>query len=222
MHKWHVFDTFDQASKAAANLIATKMQSVIEEKNICHVVLPGGNSPKSCFSYLSEKNLPWEKVHWYLGDERCYPKDHPERNDTMIMKNLWSKISKTNIHPIPAELGAEEGAEHYRKLMDQVGNIDIAFLGMGEDGHTASLFPGNEALNNLETVVPVFNSPKPPDARVSLGLNLLKRVKSKIILTGGEGKAKIIARIKSGDDLPVNRLGDINWFLDKKAYGQKE
>lgn len=217
MHNWYVYDTFDQASKAAADYIATLIDSAVMQNNECRIVLPGGNSPKACLDYLAEKKLPWEKVYWYLGDERCYEKGHADRNDSMLEKTLWSKLSIANRYSIPAELGADEAASVYRQVIDQIDRFDIAFLGLGEDGHTASLFPGNEALDNTHTVVPVYNSPKPPSDRVSLGMHVLQKAKNRIILTGGEGKAEIILRVKSGEDLPVNRIGDISWFIDEKA-----
>lgn len=219
MHHWHVNDTFDDASIAAAAYIASLIESAIEARGECHVILPGGNSPRSCLGYLSANNLPWEKIHWYLGDERCCPIGHPDRNDRMLSEYLWSRVSTTNIHPIPAELGAEEAAKFYGKLIDQVESFDIAFLGVGEDGHTASLFPGNEALTSPNSVVPVYNSPKPPSDRVTLGINTLKRANDRIVITGGSGKADIISRIKAGDKLPVNSLGDIHWFIDRDAAG---
>lgn len=217
MHNWYVYDTFDHASKAAADHISHLIKNSLLEKDIAHVILPGGNSPKVCLNYISEKKLSWEKVHWYLGDERCCPIGHPDRNDRMLSENLWSRLSSTNIHPIPAELGAEDAAETYRKLVDQIEFFDVAFLGLGEDGHTASLFPGNKALDDPRSVVPVYNSPKPPANRVTLGISSLKKTKSRIILTGGSTKADIITRIKSGDDLPVNRVGNISWYVDQDA-----
>lgn len=217
MHKWNVFDTFDDASKAAADYLASLISRAIEEQGDCHVILPGGNSPGTCLSYLSEKDLPWMNVHWYLGDERCCPIGHPDRNDRMLSHFLWSRITTTNIHPIPAELGPEEAAIAYRKLVDQIDKFDVAFLGIGEDGHTASLFPGNEALNNPDSVTPVYNSPKLPSERVSLGINTLKSAKYRIVLTGGSAKADVISRIKAGEELPINCLGDIHWFVDRDA-----
>jgi 6-phosphogluconolactonase len=220
MHTWHIYNTFDQASKAVADYIESLIKIAIEENNTCHIVLPGGNTPKASLAYLAEKNLPWEKIHWYPGDERCYQESHEDRNDHMLRQNLWSRLSATNIHPMPAELGAEEGANAYRPLVNKIGVFDIVFLGVGEDGHTASLFPDNEALASPLSVVPVHNSPKPPPDRISLGITILKKAKERIILTGGEGKAEIIARIKSGEDLPVNRIGDVSWFIDKKSSGE--
>jgi len=217
MHKWFVYNEFNEASQQAADYIAEEIQTSIDKKNICHIVLPGGNTPAQCLRYLVKKDLPWNKIHWYLGDERCYPAGHDDRNDVMLQKNLWSNIPETNIHKIPAELGVEEAAEVYRKLISTIDYFDIAFLGLGEDGHTASLFPGNEALQDTRSVVPVYNSPKPPSERISLSIATLKKANCRIVLASGAEKSGVISRIKKGELLPINQLGDIIWFLDKAA-----
>ena len=115
MHKWSVYSEFDEASKAAANFLAGNIETSIERNNACHVILPGGNTPKQCLNYLAEMDLPWDKISWYLGDERCFPTGHPERNDVMLEKNLWSHISAPNIYRMPAEFGAELGARMYNE-----------------------------------------------------------------------------------------------------------
>ena len=218
MHKWHVYPKLDDASKAAADFIADNIEKKLQKKDICRVILPGGNTPAICLGYLSEKELPWDKVHWYLGDERCYPRGHAERNDVMLEKYLWSRISSTNVNRIPAELGAEEAAAVYRELINSVDSFDIAFLGLGEDGHTASLFPGNKALVDVRTVVPVYDSPKAPPKRVTLSINTLRNSQCRVVLTGGIAKANVISRIKRGEQLPINCLGDINWYVDEAAF----
>ena len=218
MHKWHVYQEFSQASQAAADHMANLIAITLMEKGNCHIILPGGETPKRCLQLLAEKNLRWEKCHWYPGDERCYEKSHPERNDVMLQKNFWSYIGNTNVHIIPAELGAEQGASVYRTLLDATGKIDIAFLGMGEDGHTASLFPGNKALTDERSVVPVHDSPKPPAERVSLGIQTLVNARHRVVLANGSGKNEIINKIKSGEQLPINCIGDIHWFVDELAY----
>ncbi len=216
MHKWFVYKEFDDAAKAAADLLASKINTCIERKDECHIALPGGNSPKQCLAYLAEMNLPWQKVHWYLGDERCYPPGHEERNDVMLEKYLWSNIGETNIYRIPAELGPEKAAEEYRKVIEKIEKLDIAFLGMGEDGHTASLFPDNDALNDNRTVIPVFNSPKAPAERVSLSIDTLQKTQNRVVLTSSASKASMLERIKKGEDLPINSIGDIYWYIDQQ------
>lgn len=219
MHNWFVYRKFEDASKAAADYIASNIEESIKKQGICHVILPGGNTPGICLSYLSEKSLPWNKVHWYTGDERCYPAGHKERNDVMLEKNLWSKLKSPNVYRIPAELGAEEGAAAYREMLSDIKSFDIAFLGLGEDGHTASLFPANKGLEDTRAVIPVFDSPKAPDERVSLSISTLKNAEHKIVLASGIGKAEIIKRIKKGEIFPINLIGDINWFIDEAAVG---
>jgi len=221
MHKWFVYDTFDAASKAAADFIAEKIEASILRQGFCHVVLPGGKTPTACLGYLAEKTLSWDKVHWYLGDERCLPQGHEERNDLMLENYFWSRLPQAHRHHIPAELGAEAAAESYREVIGAVESFDLAFLGMGEDGHTASLFPGNKALQDTRSVVPVYESPKAPAERVSLSINTLKKAKCRVVLTAGTAKADIIARIKKGEALPVNSVGDIHWYVDAAAVKEK-
>jgi len=220
MHNWFVYDAFSEAEKAAADFIAEKIQDSIQKNNICHIALPGGNTPAACLGYLSEKKLSWNKVHWYLGDERCYPVGHQGRNDVMLEKNLWCRLPSTNIYRIPAEKGAEKAAAAYRKLVDQFQCFDIIFLGMGEDGHTASLFPGNRALEDMRSVIAVHDSPKEPDDRVSLSVSTIQKARCRIVLTGGQGKSEVLARVKAGEKLPVNSVGDINWYVDQAAMGR--
>jgi len=217
MHKWFVYSDFDAVSKAAADFLAEHIETNIQQKGVCHVVLPGGKTPAICLGYLSNKTLLWDKVHWYLGDERCYPQGHAERNDVMLEKYFWSRLSATNIHTIPAESGAEKAAKVYREVISAIESFDIAFLGVGEDGHTASLFPGNEALSDRHSVVAVDHSPKAPSERVSLSISTLSKAQCRIVLAAGNEKAGVIRRIKNGEPLPINILGDINWFIDEAA-----
>ncbi|MDH5765045.1 MAG: 6-phosphogluconolactonase [Gammaproteobacteria bacterium] len=216
-HQWHVYDTLDQASVAAADELERQINTCLQQQDSCHVILPGGNTPVKCLQLLAEKKLPWQKIHWYLTDERCYPIGHEDRNDSMLQEHFWSRISATNIHRIQADLGPEVAASLYRETIRPISNFDIAFLGMGQDGHTASLFPGNSGLNDQRSVIPVYDSPKQPDERVSLGISTLQKVNFRMVLAAGTDKADIIARIKNHESLPINDLGDITWFIDHAA-----
>ena len=170
-------------------------------------------------------DLPWQHIHWYLGDERCYPLSHPERNDSMVEQRLWSRIDTPaeNLHPIPAELGPERAAEQYSALIDRLGgSLDIVVLGIGEDGHTASLFPGNPALDDNRAAVPVHDAPKPPPQRVSLGLATLQSAGERIVLVSGSGKREALAAVKRGQPLPVNRIGPAHWFVDQAANNNQQ
>jgi len=217
MHNWYVYRKFEDTAKACADFIAGKIEESIRERGVCHIVLPGGSTPAGCLAYLAQKNLQWNKTHWYPGDERCYPAGHEDRNDVMLQKNFWCRLSGIHTYPIKAELGAEKAAELYRETISVIECFDIAFLGMGEDGHTASLFPESNALEDQRSVIPVHNSPKAPDDRVSLSVKTLSKARCKIVLTGGKAKSEVIKRIKNNAVLPINSLGDIVWFLDEAA-----
>ncbi len=219
MHCYNIYKNPEAVAKAATNYLSQQIELCIADKDVCHVALPGGGTPARCLELLSAKTLAWEKIHWYLGDERCYPIGHSERNDSMINDKLWSRVTipQQNQHIIHAELGAEDAAQQYTKLLHSVGALDIVLLGMGEDGHTASLFPGNPALDDERTVVPVFNAPKPPAERVTLGLSTLKQAGQRIALVTGIGKRDAMHQIKAGAALPINQIGMIHWYLDQAA-----
>jgi 6-phosphogluconolactonase len=223
MKNVHVYKTPEEVAQAVADYLYQQITNCVTEKGICHVVLPGGTTPAHCIQLLAEKPLPWGIIHWYPGDERCYPVGHDERNDTMIINKLFAHNSsvKENFHPIPAELGPEQGAERYASLIDSVGVFDIVALGMGEDGHTASLFPGNKALEDTRSVVPVYNSPKPPDERVSIGLSALQQANNRIVIVTGKGKRDILKKALTEKTLPVSQIQADSWFVDEAAYGSK-
>jgi len=220
MHHWTISTSLESASIAAADYIASQISAAIEARGVCHMIVPGGNTPAGCFTLLAEKSLPWDKLHCYPGDERCYEAGHAERNDVMIEANLLSRLPGIHFHPMPAELGAEQGAIVYRTTLGLVERFDIAFLGMGEDGHTASLFPDNEALHEKEAVVAVHQSPKPPADRISLSMLTLQQARTRVVLAAGDSKAEIMARIRAGEPLPVNQVGGIHWFVDEAAVSR--
>ena len=219
-----IFPDAEAVAQAAAEFIYDQITTCINAKAVCHVALAGGSTPARCLELLSGKPLPWSSIHWYVGDERCYPPGHAERNDSMIARQLWSRIETPaeNLHPIPAELGPERAAEKYSSLIDKIGRVDIVVLGIGEDGHTASLFPDNPALENRHSVVPVFDAPKPPAERVSLGLTTIQSAGQRIVLVSGSGKREALALLKQGIQLPIARIGASHWFVDEAAaYNNK-
>ncbi len=220
MHHWTISTSLDAASIAAADFIAAQIGAAIEARGICHMIVPGGNTPAGCFAALAEKPLPWDKLHCYPGDERCYHVGHAERNDVMIEANLLSRIPGIHFHPMPAELGAEQAALAYQSIIEAVDLFDIAFLGMGEDGHTASLFPGNVALAETASVIAVYDSPKPPADRISMSMPILRQARLRVVLAAGPSKASIMGSIRSGEPLPVNQVGDIHWFVDEAAVSK--
>jgi len=208
-------------AQAAAELIAERIWALLDDRDCCNIALPGGTTPAACLKLLAKMDLPWGRTHWYLGDERCLPVGDPERNDTLVRDCLWDPagVPEASRHPIRAELGPVAAAQHYSELLNQEGNLDIVLLGMGEDGHTASLFPDNPALGMTEAAVPVFNAPKPPPERVSLSEPTIQAAGLRVALITGAGKADAVARLKADEALPINRVGDLVILADRAAVG---
>ncbi len=219
VHDWRVFPDADAAAAACADYLAGQIETVLGSREHCHVALPGGSTPAACLSRLAEHPLPWHRVHWYPGDERCLPPGDAERNDVMMERQLWRVIDAPPdcVHRIPAELGAEAAAQRYRVVIDALERLDLVLLGMGEDGHTASLFPDDPALDDPASVVAVHQAPKPPPERVSLGISALQAAGERVVLATGAGKRDAIRQVKAGSPLPVNRIGPLLWFVDPAA-----
>ncbi|MDX8395029.1 MAG: 6-phosphogluconolactonase [Mariprofundaceae bacterium] len=191
-------------------------EQAIRERDCFHVALAGGTTPKRCYELLASENLAWNKLHIYFGDERCLPVGDVERNDTMA-KAIWLNhvsIPTDHIHCMPAELGANEGAESYAKVLAQAPQLDLVLLGLGEDGHTASLFPDNLALGNESLAVPVFDSPKPPSERISMGKSYINAAREKWFLVSGAGKCDAMTQIIDGVSLPAAQITDALWLLE--------
>lgn len=167
--RWHLFSTANQLAEQAAQDILNAAQTAISDHGAFHIVLAGGTTPKVIYKLLAKAGSDWQHWHIYLGDERCLPVNDPERNSVMATECLlqYVTIPQEQVHFMPTELGSEAAAESYRKTLANISGFDMVLLGMGEDGHTASLFPGH--VNDLnDTVHAVSNSPKPPSDRVSI------------------------------------------------------
>lgn len=212
-------DDLDGLSLAVAGRIAEAAVQAITARGAFHLVLAGGETPRRCYEKLRYLPVDWARVQIYFGDERCLPEGDARRNDTMARDALLAHVAipPENIHTIPAELGAHDAAAAYAALLERVAPLDLVLLGIGEDGHTASLFPGNPATSSAAPVVPVFNAPKPPPERVSLGINTLNAARQKIFLVAGAGKQAALAEILSGKALPASRVAAAEWHLDRAA-----
>lgn len=222
MHEYRHCTSAEALARAAAEHLAARIGACVQRDGICRIALPGGNTPARCLALLAQASLPWDRVHWYLGDERCYPAGHEGRNDVMLDAQLWSRIDAAadNCHRIAAELGPEPAAARYSDEIRVAGLLDIILLGMGEDGHTASLFPGNAALDDTRPAVPVHHAPKPPPERVSLGLTTLQSAGERIVLVTGQDKRDALQRIGAGERLPITMAGPLLWFIDAGAAGE--
>lgn len=214
-----VHDDLDQLSTAVVQRIAELAARAIAARGVFHMALAGGETPRRCYEKLRRFAIDWPHVQIYFGDERCLPGGDPQRNDTMARDALLEHVAipPTNVHVIPAELGAHEAAAHYAAVLEKIISLDLVLLGMGEDGHTASLFPDNPATASAAAVVPVFSAPKPPAERVSLGMHTLNAARQKIFLVAGAGKREALGQILQGVLLPAACVTAAEWHLDRAA-----
>jgi len=156
---------------------------------------------------LRGADTDWSRWQIYFGDERCLPIDDPERNSRSTTE-VWLDhvaVPKDNVHAIPAELGAQAAALAYEELLRGVGNFDLVLLGLGEDGHTASLFPDHEwgVEADAPDVLAVFDAVKPPPQRVSLSAARLSRANEVLFLVEGEAKRDALMRWRASERLPA-------------------
>jgi 6-phosphogluconolactonase len=154
-----------------------------------------------------------------FGDERCVPPDHPDSNYKMAREALLDRVAPATVHRMPAELGPDEGATEYSSTIAALLPLDVVVLGVGEDGHTASLFPGHPVLEAKGLVAGVRNSPKPPPERVTLTLEVLRGARQVIILATGAGKAKAVAMAKR-QEVPSGMIAGARWLIDRAAAGK--
>jgi len=222
--RWHVYTDLDQLIEAVANGIMSEAARAISAAGRFLIVLAGGSTPRPIYAQLVELNTPWHQWHIYFGDERCLRTGHPERNDTMIREVWLDKVSipVDQIHAVPAELGASAGAKSYAQELASLGPFDLTLLGLGEDGHTASLFPGDPlgCQRGAPDVLAVHAAPKPPASRVSMSAARLTRSQSVQLIVTGEEKRAVLARLRDGADMPirsVNPANGIDLFLDGTA-----
>lgn len=216
--KRRVFDDIDSLSSAAAHRITELAAEAISARGVFRIALAGGETPRRCYEQLRQLPLDWARVQIYFGDERCLPVGDAQRNDSMARETLLDRVEipAENMHSLPAELGAEAAAASYAGTLGS-GPLDLALLGMGEDGHTASLFPGNPATASHDAVVAVYGAPKPPPERVSLGMDTLNAARHKLFLVAGAGKRAALEQIARGEPLPAAIIEGAEWYLDRAA-----
>jgi 6-phosphogluconolactonase len=184
------------ARHAARDLVAA-ISEAREARGVAHVCLAGGSTPMRCYDLLDSQLDDWTGVHLWYGDERCVPFDDPESNHGQVKERL--KAPGAIWHPMPGTLGPSEGAMEYsRELGPTI--LDITHLGMGPDGHTASLFPHHPLLDAHGVAAGITDSPKPPPERITLTLPKINGSRRIVLLVTGEGKSEALARVMAGPD----------------------
>jgi 6-phosphogluconolactonase len=238
------FPDLESLSKAAAQSIEEVANAAIENKGRFSLVLSGGNTPRTLYRLLSTDygdRISWSSTHLFWGDERYFPNDHPKSNYTMAQQTLISNlpIPAQNIHPVPTEIKTpEEAAASYEKHLRRFFNVtthgnnstfDLLLLGVGEDGHTASLFPGSHVLNEDERWVVSVNAPSTYKTRerITLTLPVINRAEKVFFLVSGIKKERVVKAVlrdveaaKKYPAAMVQPKKELVWFLDKGAASE--
>ncbi len=222
-----------------AGNVASDMVSGIQRGSPFHIALSGGSTPKLLFEYLSEhhrETIPWGDVHLWWGDERCVPPDHSESNYLMTRKSLLQGVilPPANIHRIKGEASPEVEAQRYAQEMaeyipveDHLPMFNLIFLGLGTDGHTASIFPDRLDLLTEKNWTAVATHPESGQQRITLTGLVLNNAKRISFLITGKSKQEKVAEIfeekESSEQYPASHIkpqhGDLIWYLDREAAG---
>jgi 6-phosphogluconolactonase len=208
--RWHAFANTAELEQVAVTQILRSAQDAIKKRNAFHIVLAGGTTPRRIYQALKSANTDWNTWHVYFGDERCLATNHTDRNSLMASQ-VWLdhvSIPIAQIYPIPAEDGALVASEKYAALLNKVGTFDLVLLGLGEDGHTASLFPQHDVGDrpNAAATLAIFNAPKPPPQRVSLSARRLSDAEQVMFLVTGMGKKTAVSNWRAGSRIPATTI----------------
>ncbi len=230
------FSDPEALSRAAADLFITLAKQHIAAAGRFTVALSGGSSPKQLYSLLGSpsyrESVPWSQVYFFWADERCVPPGHPESNYKLAFDTFLSLIPLpgANIHRIKGEEGPVAAAQSYEEDLKNffigpgVPAFDLIMLGVGEDGHTASLFPGSLLLQETSRVAVPVHLERLKRDRVTLTLPVLNHATRVIFLASGRAKADVVCEILDENNArrypaglvrPVN--GEVTWFIDREA-----
>lgn len=232
----HIYDTTTELTEKLAHYIIKIANEAIAAKGRFDFVLTGGNSPKALYQALSttyKDQIDWTKVYFFFGDERTVLPNHKDYNGLMAKENLFDNLQTpaSHIFYVDTTLTPAEAAEAYKKALDdhfagQPIVFDLILLGMGDDAHTASIFPHTDLVDNKSLTVAAVFVEKLDTYRVSLTAPLINQAKHVAFLTFGENKANALSHVLGKSEknyelypsqliAPVN--GQLDWFVDKAA-----
>ncbi len=211
----------EEANALACDLIKSIICDSVGERKVCYLALAGGTTPHSMYQQLAascaSSDVPWDEVEVFFGDERDVPQDHVESNYRMAQRTLLDHvpIQPSRVHPMPADsddlpAAAAEYERIIRRIIaspsDRTPVFDLILLGMGGDGHVASLFPGTEALNEREKLVTVYFVPVLGRNRMTFTLPLINAARNVLLLITGGDKAEAVVGLLGGEPEAAQRL----------------
>jgi 6-phosphogluconolactonase len=232
----HIYENPEELAAAAAHEFASEANEAIDERGRFAVVLAGGSTPKATYEILARDyagRIDWSNVHVFFGDERSVPPDHEDSNYRMAREALLDHVPTGSVHRMQGDLPPDEAAEAYeQELRDFFGSeelprFDLILLGVGGDGHTASLFPETSALEVHDRLVVANPVLKLDTTRITLTVPVINAARAACFLVAGEGKAEALTRILGGDADPrehpaslIQPAGGPEWMLDASAASE--
>ncbi|MDY6791793.1 MAG: 6-phosphogluconolactonase [Thermodesulfobacteriota bacterium] len=224
-------------ARKGAEIFSQAASETVAKSGRFAVAISGGSTPRSMHRLLGEhpfkSAIPWDKTDLFWVDERCVAKNHPDSNFGAAKKDFLARvpIPRGHIHPLRDDLSPEEGARWYQQKLvtffqlkeHEFPLFDLIFLGIGTDGHTASLFPGQSALNEMKRWVVAVKGGKPDVRRLTLTFPVINRGKQIVFMISGKQKASVVKSALTGipSGLPAQRVqpitGKLIWLLDREA-----
>lgn len=234
--KIHAYPNKDKLVAAITERVISEIGQAIQERGLCNIALAGGNTPREIYSKLAESTyqdrVDWNRLHLFWGDERMVPPEHQDSNFRMVQETLLDhvRIPDGNVHRIRGEVAPEQAAQEYTELLHNHFKsdspcFDIILLGIGEDGHTASLFPGTDAVEECGKHATAVFVPRLDTWRVTLTFPVLNAAREVFFLVSGRSKSDIVQRIisikQSAKEFPASMVnpenGTLHWMLDSEA-----
>ena len=232
------FGSREELAAGFAKLLSEKIAEELMTKDELNIALSGGNTPIELFKILAEDyrtSIEWNKLNFYWVDERCVPPDSPESNFGNAYNTLFRNvnISPARLHRIKGEADPKKEAIRYSELVkhnvpqnDALPHFDIILLGLGEDGHTASIFPNQMQLITSEKLYETAIQPKTGQTRITMTGSLINNAKCIYFLVSGKGKSEVLNAIlnssEAADEYPANFIkpldGELFWVVDDSAY----
>lgn len=232
-----IVDSEKELAATGSELIVSEAERCASLKGGFSIALSGGKTPRPMHGLLSKEpflsEMPWDKTDFFWVDERCVPIQNRQSNYGNAKRDFLDKapVRPGNVHPMPGEMDPETGAREYGEFLidffslseGQIPVFDLIFLGIGEDGHTASLFPGHDVLDEKERPAAALTGGEPPLDRITLTLPVINRAKKVVFMVSGKSKAGIIKKLfgPNSHDLPALKVrpsdGELVWLLDSDA-----
>jgi 6-phosphogluconolactonase len=237
----HIAESTQELSQNLAAFISNFIQDTLQEQEIFTLVLSGGNTPKQLYTLLAKEPyrimIPWERVHFFWGDERAVPFEDDRNNAKMAYETLLNAVNVPdgNIHVMRTDIGPEESAAEYEKTLQEYFDgsgktFDLVLLGMGDDGHTLSLFPGQPVIHEEKAWVTSFFLPAQDMYRITLTAPVVNKSACVVFMATGQAKALTLKNVIEGtadvDKYPSQIIrpedGELHWFVDEAAAGALE